>query len=271
MGYAGLLTIAHAAFYGIGAYTAALMSLHLQTSFLFNLLCAIIINGFLGALISIPSLRIRDEYFVITTFAFQIVVFNILNNWIAVTGGPMGLPSIPAPTILGIDISSRLSYFMLVILICSVVFLFYRRIIYSPFGRVLEAIREDEIIAQAYGKNIAYYKMLVFIVGSSIAAVPGVIYAHYISFIDPTSFTITESIAIITIVIIGGSGSLLGPLVGATVLIALPEFLRLVSMPPIVAANLRQILYGVLLVTFILLRPQGLLGKYTFYSTAPRK
>ena len=263
-GYTGLLSIAHAAFYGVGAYVAALMPLNLHSPFLVNLVCAVILSGLLGALVGIPSLRIRDDYFVIATFAFQVIIFSVLNNWVSFTGGPMGLPGIPQPTIFGVTISSSLEFLLLVSFFCALTLWITGRIVQSPFGRVLKAIREDEVFAQAAGKNVAAYKVLVFVIGAGMAAVAGVMYAHYISFIDPTSFTVMESIFIISIVIIGGAGSQWGPVLGAVVLVVLPELLRFVGLPSAVAANVRQIIYGGLLVAMMMWRPQGLLGEYAF-------
>lgn len=263
-GYTGLLSIAQAAFYGIGAYTAALMALKLHAPFLLSLLSAVILSGFIGALIGIPSLRIRDDYFVIATFAFQVIAFSLLNNWVSFTGGPMGLPGIPQPSIFGWEVDSQWEYLLLLAILATALLCACHRIVHSPFGRVLMAVREDETFTLAAGKNVAMYKVLVFMIGAAAASVPGVVYAHYISFIDPTSFTVMESIFIISIVIIGGAGSFWGPVVGAVALVTLPEILRFVGMPSSIAANVRQILYGGLLVAFMMLRPQGLMGKYAF-------
>ncbi|NQT94141.1 MAG: branched-chain amino acid ABC transporter permease [Lentisphaerae bacterium] len=270
-GYAGLLSIAHAAFYGVGAYVAALMALNLHTPFLVNVLCAVVLSGLLGALVGIPSLRIRDDYFVIATFAFQVIAFSVLNNWVSFTGGPMGLPGIPQPTILGLQISSHVGFLILVGVFCALTLVVSHKIVRSPFGRVLKAVREDEVFAQAAGKNVAAYKVLVFVIGAGLAAIAGVMYAHYISFIDPTSFTVMESIFIISIVIIGGAGSLWGPVVGAVVLVVLPELLRFVGLPSSVAANVRQIIYGALLVAFMMWRPRGFLGEYAFQGKEARE
>ncbi len=256
--------MAHAAFYGVGAYVAALMALNLGSPFLVNVVCAVVVCAVLGAVVGIPSLRIRDDYFVIATFAFQIIVFSVLNNWVSFTGGPMGLPGIPQPVIFGWVVSSNLEFLFLVGFFCVVCMWILNRIVRSPFGRVLKAVREDEVFAQAGAKNVAAYKVLVFMIGAGMAGVAGVMYAHYISFIDPTSFTVMESIFIISIVIIGGAGSPWGPVVGAVVLVTLPEALRFVGMPSSIAANVRQIIYGGLLVAFMMWRPQGLLGEYSF-------
>jgi branched-chain amino acid transport system permease protein len=270
-GYAGLVSIAHAAFFGIGAYTAALMALNLHSPMVVNLVCAIALAGMIGAVVGAPSLRIRDDYFVIATFAFQVIVFNVLNNWVSFTGGPMGLPGIPQPTIFGWTISSPAAFLLLAGCCCAAVLLICHRIVHSPFGRVLTAIREDEVLAQAAGKNVARYKVLVFVIGAAMAAVGGVLYAHYISFIDPTSFTVMESIFVLSVVIIGGAGSPWGPVAGAVVLVTLPELLRFLGLPSAVAANVRQILYGTALVACMMWRPQGLLGEYAFQKGGARQ
>ncbi len=271
VGYTGLLSIAHAAFYGVGAYVAALMALRLGSPFVINVICAVLISGLLGGLVGIPSLRIREHYFVIATFAFQVIAFSILNNWVSFTGGPMGLPGIPQPVIFGWTISSHFEFLLLVGAFVILVFSVCHVIVRSPFGRVLTAVREDEVFALSAGKNVAAYKVAVFVIGSGMAAIAGALYAHYISFIDPTSFTVMESIFIISIVIIGGAGSLWGPVVGAVVLVMLPEILRFVGMPSSIAANMRQILYGGLLVAFMMWRPQGLIGKYGFNLETTKK
>lgn len=264
VGYMGLLSIAHAAFYGVGAYIAALLAINFHCPFLISMIVAVTACALLGAIVGIPSLRIRDDYFIIATFAFQVIVFSVLNNWISITGGPNGLPGIPRPTIFGLEITSNIWFLMLVTIFCGSILWIVRIIVGAPFGRVLKAIREDEIFALAAGKNVPHYKILVFVIGAGFASVAGVLYAYYMSFIDPTSFTVMESIFIISIVIIGGAGSFMGPVIGSVTLIILPELLRFIGLPSPLAANVRQIIYGCMLVAFILWRPRGIFGRYTF-------
>jgi branched-chain amino acid transport system permease protein len=271
VGYTGMLSIAHAAFYGVGAYVAALMALKLNSPFIINIFCAAIICAVLGLVVGIPSIRIRDEYFFIATFAFQIIIVSIFNNWVSFTGGPMGLSGIPMPTIFRLKYSTDIEYIFLVTCVFIITLWVLTRITHSPFGRVLKAIREDEVFAQSMGKNVAKYKVLSFIMSAVFASMAGSIYAFYVGFIDPTSFTVMESIFILSIVIIGGSGSLWGSVVGSIILVTLPELLRFLGLPSSVAANVRQILYGALLVVFMVWRPNGLLGKYDFYSGISRK
>ena len=261
-GYTGLLSIAHAAFYGIGAYATALLSLHFQTNFLFNMLFGIIGAAVLGAIIAFPSLRIHDDYFVIATFGFQMIVYSIFNNWVDLTRGPLGIPGIPVASLFGFNIDSHWKFLILSAIFAFLAYLLVHKLVNSPYGRVLKAIREDEVFAQSLGKNVNSYKIQVFIIGGALASMAGNLYAHYITFIDPTSFTILESILVISMVIIGGAGSLRGPIIGAAVLVILPEALRFVGLPSSVAANLRQIFYGSLLVLMMLYRPQGLVGEF---------
>lgn len=262
-GYTGMLSLAHAAFYGIGAYVAAIMAIHWGAPFLLALVCAGATAGVMGAVVGLTALRARGDQFVIATFAFQVMLFSVLNNF-AFTGGPSGVPGIPRPVIFGLEIASHWGFLALAVVLCGMVILVSGRIVMSPFGRVLKAIREDDSLAAAMGKNAARCRLVVFAVGACMAGVAGAFYAYYISFIDPTSFTVMESIFIISIVIIGGSGSLWGSVIGAIVLVLLPEVLRQLGMPSAIAANARQIIYGLLLVVMMTWRPQGLLGEYSF-------
>ncbi len=263
-GYTGILSMAHAAFYGIGAYVVALLALSVHTPFILNILLAIIAAGAFGAIVGIPSLRIKDDYFIIATFAFQIITFSVLNNLVSFTGGPMGLPGIPQPVIFGLKIDNHWSFLILTTILAVFTYFIANRIVSSPYGRILKAIREDEVFTQSLGKNVAAFKVKIFMVSAALASIAGVLYATYITYIDPTSFTVNESIFIISIVIIGGAGNLKGSVVGAIVLVMLPELLRFVGLPNSVAANIRQMLYGGLLVVFMLWRPRGFIGEYSF-------
>lgn len=258
-GYTGLVSIAHAAFYGVGAYITALLALHFQTPFLLNIALAIVGAVVIALVVSIPSLRLSDDYFIIATFAFQIIIYSVMNNWVSFTGGPLGLPGIPQPVIFGWTVDGHISFLILCGLLALLVYLFSRRIAVSPYGRALKAVREDEVLARALGKNTTRFKVSIFLVGSGLVAIAGSLYAVYITFIDPTSFTVEESIFMLSIVIVGGMGNLRGSVVGALLLVSIPEILRFLGMPNSIAANMRQILYGVLLVLFMMFRPRGII------------
>jgi branched-chain amino acid transport system permease protein len=270
-GYAGFVSLCQAAFYGVGAYTTALMALRLHSPFLVNMACAVLLAGVFGFMVGLPSLRIRDDYFVMASFAFQMLIYHVLNNWISFTGGPMGLHAIPAPSLFGLRISSHFGFLVMVAVGCATIYWVAWRIVRSPFGRILMTVREDEVLAQANGKNITSAKIITFVIGAMMAAVAGSLYASYVSYIDPTSFGVLESILIISIVIIGGAGSLRGSLLGAALLIVVPELLRFVGLPNAFAGNVRQALYGLLLILVVMLRPQGLLGSFRFQKAESRK
>jgi branched-chain amino acid transport system permease protein len=268
-GHTGLLSIAHAAFYGLGAYTSALVvssqwAVGSGQSFLTGVVAGMAVAALVSFIVSLPSLRLHDDYFVIATFGFQMILFSIFNNWMDLTRGPLGIPGIPQPVIFGWKVDSHLEFLLLSALFASFAYFAVYLLTSSPFGRVLHAIREDEVFAQSLGKNTLRFKVTAFAVSAALAAMAGSLYAHYITYIDPTSFTVMESILVISMVIIGGAGSLWGPLVGAVVLVTLPEALRFVGLPSSVAANLRQIIYGALLVVMMMVRPKGLVGKYGF-------
>lgn len=216
-------------------------------------------------------MRLHGVYFVIATFAFQIIVLSLLNNWSSLTRGPLGIYGIPSASILGVRLETPFHFLPLSTFFCALSYVILYRVIHSPFGRVLHAIREDEILTQSYGKPTDYFKMIAFALSAAFAALAGCLYAYYVSYVGPGSFTVMDSVLILAMVIIGGSGSVWGPLVGAAVLIALPEVLRFVGLPSLVAANLRQIFYGAAIVACMMWRPQGLVGSYSFKNASRYK
>ncbi|MCL2721994.1 MAG: branched-chain amino acid ABC transporter permease, partial [Treponema sp.] len=249
-GYGGMISLAHAGFYGVGAYTAALLAVNYQLSFLLTLPIAMLLSGLLALIISAIALRTIDDYFIVCTLGIQVIIFSLMNNWMSLTRGPLGIPGIPSIQFFGITmgIGNRLAFLLLTIFFVAVIFLFLKKLTDSSFGRTLRALSEDEIFTQSLGKNVYLAKVIAFTVSAMLAAVPGVLYAHYISYIDPTSFTIDESIFILSIVIIGGMRNLWGSVIASAFLVLLPEALRFVGMPTAIAANMRQIIYGGILI-----------------------
>ena len=250
-GFAGMISLAHAGFYGIGAYTTALLSVNYHLSFLLTLPIGMLICGLIALVISTIALRTVEDYFIICTLGIQVIVFSIMNNWMGLTNGPLGIPGIPSINIFGLNFYNKLSFLIISILLGTALFLLLRIIIKSSFGRVLKALSEDEIYTQSIGKSVYLSKVTAFTISAIIAAIPGVIYAHYISYIDPTSFTVNESIFILSIVIIGGKRSLWGILFASAFLVILPEALNFIGLPNSIAANLRQIIYGLILIFVI--------------------
>jgi branched-chain amino acid transport system permease protein len=251
-GYSGLISLAHAGFFGIGAYSSAILSIKFGTPFLVNLPIAMLFSGIFAAFVSIIALRTVDDYFIIITLGIQVIAFSVMNNWMDLTNGPLGIPAIPSISIFGITFNNKISFLLITLFFTCLVFLILKNITRSPWGRVLIALSEDEIFTKSLGKKVYLSKISSFTLGGILASIPGVLYAHYISYIDPSSFTINESIFILSIVIIGGMRNLWGSAIAAALLIILPEALKFVGIPSNIAANVRQIIYGLALVYMML-------------------
>lgn len=262
VGYTGLLSVTHAAFYGIGAYATAILLTSFGVNFFISVIVAIIISSVAALLIGLILSKFDDDYYALASFGFNIIIFSVFLNWQELTRGPLGIPGISKPSLFGLDFSSNLSFLGLSLIFLVLIYLISRFIVSSSFGRVLKAIREDEKVIQIFGYNTLYYKLAIFIISAAMASVAGSLFASYITFIDPSSFWLMESIFILAIVILGGLSNLKGSLLGALFLILLPEALRFVGLPNDIAAQMRQVIYGVILILLMLYRPQGLAGEY---------
>ncbi len=262
LGYTGLLSVTHAAFYGIGAYATALMLKVWGISFFVALPLAIIITMLIALAIGLVLSKFKTDYYALASLGFNVIVFAILLNWDDLTRGPLGIPGIARPELFGFKFSDSIAFLILALVLLAATYALARFIVKSSFGRVLTAIREDEEAVSVFGYHTPSYKLIVFTIAAGMAAVAGALLATYITFIDPTSFTIVESIFVLAIVILGGAGSLRGPLLGAVILILLPELLRFVGFPSDIAAQMRQVVYGLILVGLMLYRPQGIWGTY---------
>ncbi len=263
-GYAGLVSMAHAALLGCGAYCVAVLTLRCGWGLLPSMLGAVAFGAVAGAALAVATRRSRGDYFVLMTLAFQLIAFDLFNNWTDLTGGPLGLAGIPGLRVTEGVLASRAVVASSVWAVALAVAVIASRLVHAPLGRVMLAVREDELLAQALGKDVPGTRVAISAVSAALAALAGAIYASYTRFIDPTSFTITESIFLISVLIVGGAGTVWGPFVGAAALVVLPEGLRFLDLPTAAAANLRQILYGAVLVLMMLVRPRGLVGKYGF-------
>ena len=262
IGFGGLLMMAQAAFYGLGAYAYALLALKLGLPFYVTLPSAIALSAFVGWLFGLAALRFRNEAFVLASIGFQMIVYVVLYNWTGLTRGPYGISGIPRPEFFGFAVESVPAFFAFTLVLFGLVLGFMHLVCHSPFALALKALRDNDAAAQTLGicPKEQYTRAMVF--SSAVAAVPGVCFASYITYIDPTSFTLTESIFIACILLVGGSGNLKGPMAGVAFMIILPELLRFVGLPDTVAANLREILYGVLLIVLMFMKPKGLAGAY---------
>ena len=260
-GYAGQISLGHAAFFGIGAYAAALASTKLGSPFLLNLLLAALAAGIVGAMLGIPCLRVRDDFLAITTMGIGFVVEAVF-LYTDFFGGAMGIGNIAAPHLVGMELGKPAFLVFILAVILGVVAL-DRWLGRSWVGLAWASIREDETAAGAVGVDIVRFKVIAFVVGSAIAGVAGAIYAHFLTFIMASNFGFGQSIVVLSMVVLGGIGTIRGPIVGAIVLGALPEISR-----PLL--EYRTLLYGILLMLCMRYQPEGLLGEGSFLWNAAR-
>lgn len=261
-GLANLLSLCQAAFYAIGAYFSAYFLLHWNLPFIVVALAVMALTGICSLVVALASTRLKGNYFILATLAFQMIVFTILYNWTNVTNGPYGIAGIPSIKLFGlISVSGVFGYFLLTTIVTLMVVFLFNNIKSSPYGRVLSAIRSNELTVLSMGRNPVKFKNWAFFISAAFSGLAGLLYASYISYIDPTSFTIDESIFILTALFIGGTSNVKGPIAGALFVVLVPEILRFVGLPNATEANLRQIIYGLTLILVMNFRPQGLLGK----------
>jgi len=253
-GFTQLISLAHAGFFGVGAYATAVLATRYGWPFWLNLPLAMAIAGLVALPVAFVALRTVEDYFIICTMGMGVILFSAMNNWMGLTRGPLGIPGIPPVSFFGNELTAKWEWVLLAGAFYTVEFWIARDLKRSALGRVLVAISEDEIFCQSLGKDVGLAKLQSFLLGAMLAAVPGVLYAHYVSFIDPTSFTISESIFILSIIIIGGMGNLWGSLAAAAFMVLMPEALRFVGLPNGIAANVRQMLYGAALILVIWLQ-----------------
>lgn len=252
IGYCGQVSLGHAAFYGLGAYASALVSIHWHLPFYLAILIAILVAALFGLGLGIPTLRLKDDYLAIVTLGFGVIIDLVLLN-LEITGGPDGLARIPPPNMAGINFRQKEWYVVLVALAVFFTLLLLHRLVQSRHGRALKAIRDHEMTAKVMGINAAAYKISMFTLSAGLAGLAGSLYAHYITFINPESFGLHTSILVLTMVVLGGMGSILGSVVGACTLTILPELLRRF-------ADYQDLAYGAMLIVLLIWRPQGLLG-----------
>lgn len=260
LGFTGLLNLGHIAFFGIGAYASALLALH-GFPFWICFLAAGIVSALAGLLLSIPTHRLKGDYLALATFGFSLVMLAIAINWTELTRGPLGLPGIPRPDIFGMVLTDNVSFLVLTAVVFLVSLAIIWRLVHSPFGRLLQAVRDDEIAAQSLGKNAFRVKATALLLSAFFAGIAGSLYAHYITFIDPFSFTILELVPILSIVMVGGLASIEGTLAATVILVLLPEPLRFIGFPSSMVGPMRQIIYALLVLAILLYKPKGFFGK----------
>jgi branched-chain amino acid transport system permease protein len=256
-GFTGLLDLGYVGFYGIGAYTAGLLTIHYDLGFWLIIPLAALNGALFGILLGAPTLRLTGDYFAIVTFGFSELVVLILRNELWLTRGPMGLPGIAPPSVFGHTLVRDWEFYYLILFFVLVVVLVVTRLEDSRLGRAWFAIRENEIAAQCSGINLIRYKIIAFAISASIGAVGGALFAKWFKFIHPDMFKFWESILVLCLIVFGGMGSIKGTMLGAAALIPLSEVLRIILPQSLFSA--RYLIYGLILVLMMRWRPQGLI------------
>jgi len=272
VGYCGLLTLAHAGYFAVGAYAYALLARVWDWGFLEAIAVSVGFGLVLSLAVSLSAWRLKGDFFVLGSLAVQTLLFTVFYNWADtnaligtlrnLTNGPFGIANIPAPSILGFRFEEPSQFIWLATVTAASCAAIMWRLTHSPWGRVLVSMRDDELAARGLGKNTRLLKVQAVGISSGMVAVAGALYSSYVGFIDPSSASLEEGILMLSMVLVGGLGNFRGPVVGAFVLLALPELLRFLNLPDAQAAGVRLGIYGLLLVLMMHFRPQGLAGEY---------
>ena len=276
VGFTGLLSVGHVGFFGIGAYTVAVLTSdasyeQLRTEaiptfgwpFFAALPVGVALAGLVAIAVGVVFNRFRDDIFVLVSFGFAIIAYNVFLNWRPVTRGAFGIHQIDRPEIGGWSFDGELAFLALVLSVLALVVLVCWFVVTSSFGRVLKAIREDEQATEVFGYQVTHYKLTVWVISAMMAALAGGLFASWTTFIDPNSFILLESMLLVSIVILGGLATIWGSLLGAMAFVLLEEGMRFLPfLPTEYVGQARQVVLGVLLVLLMLFRPQGLVGRY---------
>lgn len=260
-GYAGQVSLGHAAFYGIGAYTSAILSVKGGMNVWLSIFLAIVITFMISALLGLPSLRIREDFLAITTLGLGLIAQSFFKN-AEITGGAYGIGSIPAPSLFGMELTNG-GYLLLVLLVMLLGIYGVKKMVASRIGRAWMVIREDETVAQAMGINTFYYKVLVFAIGGAYAGAGGALFAHKVSFVSADSFGTTISLTLLSMIVLGGLGSIRGTLFGVSFLYLVPEIFRIFEFDFMDMKNLdvyKMMIYGLLMIFVMRYRPKGIFG-----------
>src|SRR4051794_5695519 len=252
LGYAGQLNLGQSAFYGIGAYVSTLLITKLGVPFWASFAAGVAFAGLAGMVLALFAVRLRGHYLVIASLGFAVITYQILLNWISLTQGPLGIYAIPPPPPIGpVSFRNPVALFYLVAAFTLLVYFILDQLVRSPIGEALTAVREDDVSAASLGINAAAWKVFAFGVGAAVAGAAGCFYATFVGTLVPDAFFITESFTILSMVIVGGMGTLIGPVWGAILLTLLPELLRDLG-------DLRLVVYGLALTLVVLFMPGGL-------------
>ena len=258
LGYSGMLSMSHAAFMGIGAYAAALLAINFEINILWGFGLAIVLSGIVAMVYGYLTMRLEGDTFILISFAFQMVVFELLLRWSAVTKGVQGVRGIPRPEVFGVALTSLPGFFVLVTVITVPVIAFMLYLGRSQFGLAIRGIREGERAMESLGRNTLRMKVVNFAIAGAIAGLAGALYASFVRFTYPGDYSLSVSILVLTYVLVGGIGNAWGALVGTVLLVFLPQVLGFIpGIPSGIMGPLQAMLYGVVLMFMIWFKPSG--------------
>jgi len=269
-GYCGQLSIGHAGFIAVGAYTAAIITGRLELPFLVGLISAGLVAGIIGVIFGLPSVRVKGFYLAISTIAAQFIIIWVINHWSSLTGG----------SIAGFEFRSEASQFYLITAIAAFCIFFAKNLARTRVGRAFIAVRDNDLAAEVMGINLLYYKLLAFFIGCFLAGIAGALLAHWIGFLNAEQFSLTESILYVGMIIIGGLGTTLGPILGVVFIRLLQQVLTVEFVPFLestftmfpagFATGVTPMLFGLVIVLFLVLEPRGLAHRWMLFKSAYR-
>ncbi len=276
-GYCGQLSIGHAGFIAVGAYTSAVLTNRLELPFLVGLICAGLTAGLIGMIFGIPSLRVKGFYLAISTIAAQFIIIWVINHWTSVTGGFMGI-SVPPASIGGITFISQSSQFYLIMVITLLVVFLAKNLVRTRAGRAFVAIRDNDLAAQVMGINLFRYKLLAFFIGCFLAGIAGSLLAHWIGFMNAENFTLMDSILYIGMIIIGGLGTTTGPIFGVIFIRMLQQGITFIApvlestfdLPAGFTTGIGPMVFGLAIILFLILEPRGLAHRWQLFKASYR-
>lgn len=263
-GYGGMLSLCQAGFFAIGSYTTGILTTKCGWGFWPSMIAGILFAAILGVIIGIPTLRLKGDYLAIATLGLGEIIRNVINNWQSLTNGPMGIQRIPMVKFFGKTISpynNKFGFLLMLIFVLAICMLFLHRFIRTRTGRALEAVREDELAALSSGINVTVYKIGAFALGASLAAIGGSLYAVLTLSISPGTYTFMMSVMVLCMVVLGGMGNLWGVLLGALIIEIISYFPELTNLSNVIPPQLKEILFGIILVVMMIFRPEGILGR----------
>ena len=265
-GYGGMLSLCQAGFYGIGAYATAILTVTFGWNFWATLPVAIGLSALFGLLIGLPTLRLNGDYLAIATLGFGEIVRNVLNNWVSLTNGPMGIQRIPMVEIFGFQINPyrKVAFAILDWVFVVALYYIFKRFAKCRLGRALMAISEDEIAAGSMGINVTIYKVVAFMLGASTAGLAGSFFAVYSLSVTPGSFQFMTSVLVLCMVVLGGMGNFKACILGAFIIQFISYLPQLLGVTNLVPAQAKQVFFGLILVVMMVWRPQGILGREKF-------